>query len=141
MCHIKHVVEHLCGRLWLVLHTSSSELCLVIVVQHICYPNIIIIILDALSHHLLSHMMRFTMEDLPSIVWHKSIFPNMFYHVLLYFLFLFSHLLYGHGTRLAPLAASPNARSTKASVFLIHLGVTSFLPTRPVYIHSRSSIV
>jgi hypothetical protein len=45
------------------------------------------------------------------------------------FLFLLAHLLHEHGTRLAPLAVSPNARSTKETVFLIHLGVTPFLPT------------
>jgi hypothetical protein len=56
------------------------------------------------------------------------------------FLFRLTHLLHGHGTRLAPLAASPYARSMKASVFLIHSGVTSFLPTWPVYIHSRLEV-
>jgi hypothetical protein len=49
--------------------------------------------------------------------------------------FMLAHLLHGHGTRLAPLAASSNARSTKASVFLIHSGVTSFLPTQLVHVH------
>jgi hypothetical protein len=80
LCRVKHVVEHLCGRLWLILRTSSSELFLVIVAQHIYYPGISIIILDALSNHLLSRTMRFTMEDPPSIVRRKSILPNMFYH-------------------------------------------------------------
>jgi hypothetical protein len=83
LCRVKHVIEHLCDRLWLVLRTSSGELCLVIVVQHIRYPSISIIILDALSHHLLSRTMRFTMEDPSSIVRRKSILPNMFYHGLL----------------------------------------------------------
>jgi hypothetical protein len=87
LCHVKHVVERLCGRLWLVLRTSSDELCLVLVVQHIWYPSISIIILDALSHHLLSCTMHFTMEDPPGIVRRKSILPNMFYHSLLLFSF------------------------------------------------------
>jgi hypothetical protein len=38
LCRVKHVVECLCSRLWLVIRTSSSVLCLVIVVQHILYP-------------------------------------------------------------------------------------------------------
>jgi hypothetical protein len=129
LCHVKHVVERLCGRLWLVLHTSSGVLCLVIVVQHICYPRICIIMLDALSQHLLSRMMCFTMEDPSSIVRCKSILLNMLYLAFFVFLFRLAHLLHGHGTRLAPLAALPYARSTKSSVFLIHSGVTSFLPT------------
>jgi hypothetical protein len=83
LCHVKHVVERLCGRLWLVLRTSSGELYLVIVVQHICYPRVSIIILDTFSHHLLSRMTCFTMEDPSSIVRRKSILPNMFYHGLL----------------------------------------------------------
>jgi hypothetical protein len=65
LCCVKHVAERLCGRLWLILHTSSGELCLVIVVQHIRYLNISIIILDVLSHHFLSLTMCFTMEDPP----------------------------------------------------------------------------
>jgi hypothetical protein len=36
-----------------------------------------------LSHHLLSRMMHFTMEDPPTIVQRKSIIPNIFYHGLL----------------------------------------------------------
>jgi hypothetical protein len=83
LCRIKHVVEHLCSRLLLVIRTSSGVLCLVIVVQHICYPRIRIIMLDALSQYLLSCTMRFTMKDPPSIAWRKSILPNMFYHGLL----------------------------------------------------------
>jgi hypothetical protein len=39
-------------------------------------------------------------------------------------LFLFAHLLHGQTILLAPLAASPNARSKKASVLLIHSFVT-----------------
>jgi hypothetical protein len=80
LCRVKHVLECLCGQLWLVLRTFSDELCLVIVVQHYRYPSINTIILDTLSHHLLSHTMRFTMEDLPSIVWCKSILLNIFCH-------------------------------------------------------------
>jgi hypothetical protein len=68
LCHVKHVVERLCGRLWLVLRTSSNELCLVIIIRHIRYTGSSIIILDVLSHDLLSHTMRFTMEDSPSMV-------------------------------------------------------------------------
>jgi hypothetical protein len=81
LCRIKHVVERLCCRLWLVLCTSSGEPCLMIVVLHIHYPDIII--LDALSHHLLSRTMRCTMEDPLSIVRRKSILSKMFYHGLL----------------------------------------------------------
>jgi hypothetical protein len=87
LCCVKHVIERLCGWIWLILDTSFGELCLVIVVQHICYPGISIIILDALSHHQLSRTMRFTMEDPPSIVRRKSILPNMFYYGLLWFSF------------------------------------------------------
>jgi hypothetical protein len=67
-CRIKHVVERLCGHLWLILCASFGELCLLIVVQHVRYPGISVIILNMLSHHLLSRMMRFTREDPPSIV-------------------------------------------------------------------------
>jgi hypothetical protein len=87
LCRVKHVVEHLFGRLWLVLRTFSSKLCLMIVVQHIRYPGINIIILDISSHHLLSRTMRFTMEDPPNRVQCKSIFSNMLYHGLLCFSF------------------------------------------------------
>jgi hypothetical protein len=80
LCRVKHVVERLCGHLWLVLRMSLGELCLVIVVQHLRYPNINIIIFDALSHHLLSRTMSFTMEDPSSIAWRKSIHPNIFSH-------------------------------------------------------------
>jgi hypothetical protein len=52
LCRVEHVVERLCSRLWLVIHTSSRVLCLLIVVQHICYPRIRVIILDTLSQHL-----------------------------------------------------------------------------------------
>jgi hypothetical protein len=84
LCRVKQVIERLCSRLWLVrLLPFSGELCLVIVVQHIYYPGISIIILDALSHHLLSRTMCFTIEDPPSIVRRKSILPNMFHHGLL----------------------------------------------------------
>jgi hypothetical protein len=92
LCHIKHVIERLCGRLWLVRCTSFGELCLVIVVQYVCYPSISIIILYVLSHHLLSHTMYFTMQDPPSIVWRKSILPNMFSHGLLCFFFSCWHI-------------------------------------------------
>jgi hypothetical protein len=83
LCRVKHIVECPCGRLWLILRTSSDEVCNVIVIQHIRYPGISIIILDALYHHLLSRTMRFTMEDPPSIFRRKFILPNMFYHGLL----------------------------------------------------------
>jgi hypothetical protein len=87
LCRVKHVVERLCSRLWLIIHTSSRVLCLLIVVQHIPYPRIDIIILDVLSQHLLSRTMRFTMKDPPSIARRKSILPNMFYHDRLWFSF------------------------------------------------------
>jgi hypothetical protein len=77
LCRVKHVVERLCSRLWLVIRTSSGILCLVIVVQHIRYPRISIIMLDTLSQYL-SRTMRFTMKDPPSIARRKSILPNMF---------------------------------------------------------------
>jgi hypothetical protein len=83
LCRVKHVVERLYSRLWLVIRTSSGVLCLVIVVQHIRYPRIGIIMLDVLSQHLLSRTMHFTMKDPSSIVRRKSILPNMFYHGLL----------------------------------------------------------
>jgi hypothetical protein len=83
LCRVKHVVERLCSRLWLVICTSSGVLCLVIIIQHICYRRINIIMLDALSQHLLSRTMCFTMKDPPSIARRKSILPNMFYHGLL----------------------------------------------------------
>jgi hypothetical protein len=83
LCRVKHIIERLCSRLWLVLHTSFCVLCLLIVVQHIRYPRIRVIILDTLSHHFLSRTMRFTMKDPPSIARRKSILPNMFYHGLL----------------------------------------------------------
>src|SRR5688572_19425271 len=38
LCRVEHVVERLCSRFWLVIHTSSRVLCLLIVVQHIRYP-------------------------------------------------------------------------------------------------------
>jgi hypothetical protein len=38
LCRVEHFVECLCSRLWLVIHTSSRVLCLLIVVQHIRYP-------------------------------------------------------------------------------------------------------
>jgi hypothetical protein len=87
LCRVKHVIERLYCRLWLVIRTFFDELCLVIVVQHVRYPSMNIVIFDVLSHLLLSRMACFTMEDQPSIVWHKSILPNMFCHGLL---FLFS---------------------------------------------------
>jgi hypothetical protein len=87
LCHVKHVVECLRDRLWLVLRMFFIELCLVIVIQHVCYPDISMIILDTFSHHLLSRTIRFTMEDPPSLVWCKSILPNMFSHGLLCFYF------------------------------------------------------
>jgi hypothetical protein len=92
LCRVKHVVERLCSRLWLVIRTSSGILCLVIVVQHIRYPRIGIIILDALSQHLLSRTMRFTMKIPPSIARRKSILQNMFYHGLLWFFFSGWHI-------------------------------------------------
>jgi hypothetical protein len=82
LCRFKHVVERLCSRLWLVIRTSSNVLCLVIIIQHIRYPRISIIMLDALSQHLLSRTMRFTMKDPSSIARRKSILLNMFYHGL-----------------------------------------------------------
>jgi hypothetical protein len=82
LCRVEHVVERLCSRLRLVIHTSSRVLCLLIVVQHIRYPHIRVIILDTLSQHLLSRTMRFTIKYPPSIDWRKSILPNMFYHGL-----------------------------------------------------------
>jgi hypothetical protein len=42
-CRIKHVIERLCGRLWLVLRTSFGKLCLMIVIQHVRYPDISIL--------------------------------------------------------------------------------------------------
>jgi hypothetical protein len=83
LCRVKHVIKRLCGRLWLVRRMSFGELCLMIVVQHIRYPSISVIIIDVLSHHLLSHTMHFTMEDPPIIVRRKFILPNMLYHGLL----------------------------------------------------------
>jgi hypothetical protein len=87
LCRAEHVVECLCSRLWLIIHTFSRVLCLLIVVQHIRYPRIRVIILDTLSQHLLSRTMRLTMKCPPSIARRKSILPNMFYHGLLWFSF------------------------------------------------------
>jgi hypothetical protein len=87
LCRVEHVIERLCSRLWLIIHTSSRVLCLLIVVQHICYPRIRVIILDTLSQHLLSRTTRFTMKYPPSIARRKSILPNMLYHGLLWFSF------------------------------------------------------
>jgi hypothetical protein len=140
-CRVKHVIEHLCSCLWLVFRMSFDELCLMIVVQHVCYPGISIITLDMLSHYLLSPTMRFTMEDPSSIVWRKSILQICSTMALFVFLFLLAHLLHGHETRLAPLATSSNASSMKTSIFLIHSLVTWSLLSRPVYIHSWSSIL
>jgi hypothetical protein len=92
LCRVEHVVERLCSWLWLVIHTSSRVLCLLIVVQHIRYPRICVIILDTLSQHLLSRTMCFTMKDSSSIVRRKSILPNMFYHGLLWFFFSDWHI-------------------------------------------------
>jgi hypothetical protein len=83
LCRVKHVIECLCSRLWLVICTSYHVLCLVIVIQHIRYPRVSIKMLDALSQHLLSRTTRFTMKEPPSIAPRKSILPNMFYHGLL----------------------------------------------------------
>jgi hypothetical protein len=132
LCRVKHVVELLCDRLWLVLRTSFGILCLVIVVQHIRYPRINIIMLNTLSQHLLSRTMRFTMKDPPSIVRCKSILPNMFYHDLLLFSFPI-------GTRsFSSFAIYPFHEITGLSN---PFRVTSFLPTLLVYIRSRSSIL
>jgi hypothetical protein len=87
LCRVEHVVERLCSRLWLVIHTSSRVLCLLIVVQHIRYPHIRVIILDTLSQQLLSRTMCFPMKDSLSIARRKTILPNMFYHDLLWFSF------------------------------------------------------
>jgi hypothetical protein len=85
---------------------------------------------DALHHG------RSTKYSLVLIHSSKYVLPWSYLFVLFCWL-----MLHGHGTRLAPLAASPNDCSNKASIFVIHLGVTSSLFMWPMYIHSRSSIL
>jgi hypothetical protein len=51
------------------------------IIQHVFAPSISIIILDMLSHDLVSRMMGFTMTDPPGIVCHKPIGANVFTHI------------------------------------------------------------
>jgi hypothetical protein len=80
LCLVQHQVEGICGSLHLLLITSFSELSLVSVIQHVCYPGIIIEILEPWSHHLHPDMIGFTMVDPLVVPRSKSKLHNMFTH-------------------------------------------------------------